>query len=158
MIGCYQTLSSEFHSLDADDPTGQFKIVLPREPEHEYSVEHFGEDFYFITNDSATNFRLVRAPVTNPGRDSWEEVLPHRADVLLQGIEVFRDYMVVNERSDGLTQLRMLRWDGSDDHYLEFGEPAYAAYVHVNRDIESGVLRYGYTSMTTPNSVFDYDM
>ena len=158
MIGCYQTLSSEFHYLDAADPLGQFRVVLPREPEHEYSVDHFGDDFYFVTNDNARNFRLVRAPVTSPGRDRWEEVLPHREDVLLQGIEIFRDYMVVNERKDGLTQLRIKRWDGSDDHYLEFGEPAYAAYVQVNRDIESGVLRYGYTSMTTPNSVFDYDM
>lgn len=158
MIGCYQTLSSEFRYLDADTPTGQFRVVLPREPEHEYTVDHFGDDFYLITNDDATNFRLVRAPVASPGRDSWEEVLPHRPDVLLQGIEVFEDYMVVNERSDGLTQLRIVSWDGSDDHYLEFGEPAYTAYVHVNRDIESRVLRYGYTSMTTPNSVFDYDM
>ena len=158
MIGCYQTLSSEFHYLDADNPQGEFTVVLPREPEHEYSVVHFGDHFYIVTNDHAQNFKLVRAPVTNPSRDNWDEVLPHRDDVLLQGIEVFREFMVVNERKDGLTQLRVKRWDGGDDHYLEFGEPAYTSYVHVNRDIESSVLRYGYTSMTTPNSVFDYDM
>ena len=158
MIGCYQTLSREFYYLDADDPLGQFTVVLPREPEHEYSVDHFGDDFYIVTNDNARNFRLVKAPVTGPTRDRWEEVLPHREDVLLQGIEVFRDYLMVNERKDGLKQFRIMRWDGSDDHYLAFGEPTYAAYVQVNRDIESGVLRYAYTSMTTPNSVFDYDM
>ncbi len=158
MIGCYQTLSSEIRYLDADDPRGEFEVVLPREAEHEYSVVHFGDHFYIVTNDSARNFRLVRAPVSDPDREHWEEVIPHREDVLLQGIEVFRDYLVVDERKDGLTQLRIRRWDGTDDHYLEFEEQAYTSYVHVNRDIESGVLRYGYTSMTTPNSVFDYDM
>jgi oligopeptidase B len=158
MIACYQTLSSEYHYLDADDPKGEFTVVLPREPEHEYTATHFGDHFYIVTNDNARNFRLVRAPVTNPSRDHWDEVLPHREDVLLQGIEVFRDHMVVSERKDGLTQLRIRRWDGSDDHYLEFGEPAYTSYVQVNRVLESHVVRYGYTSMTTPSSVFDYDM
>lgn len=158
MIGSFQTLSSEYRYLDANDPSGQFAVVLPREAEHEYSVDHFGEHFYIVTNDEAKNFRLVRAPVTHPDREHWEEVIPHRSDVLLQGIEVFRDNLVLSERQDGLTKLRIMHWDGSGDHYLEFGEPAYAAYIHVNRDIESSVLRYGYTSMTTPNSVFDYDM
>jgi oligopeptidase B len=158
MIACYQTLSSEYHYLDANNPKGEFTVVLPREPEHEYTATHFGDHFYIVTNDNARNFRLVRAPVTNPSRDHWDEVLPHREDVLLQGIEVFRDHMVVSERKDGLTQLRIRRWDGSDDHYLEFGEPAYTSYVQVNRVLESHVVRYGYTSMTTPSSVFDYDM
>jgi oligopeptidase B len=133
-------------------------VILPREPEHEYSVSHFGDHFYIVTNDDARNFRLVKTPLENPERDTWQEVIPHREDVLLEGIEVFRDFLVVNERADGLTQLRIKRWDGADDFYLDFGEPAYTSYVHVNRDIESGVLRYGYTSMTTPNSVFDFDM
>ena len=158
IIGCYQTLSSEFRFLDADDPLGVFRVVLPREPKHEYSVDHFGDHFYIVTNDNARNFRLVRAPVRSLDRSHWEEVIAHRDDVLLQGVEVFRDFLVVNERANGLTQLRITRWDGTDDHYLEFGEPAYTSYVHVNREIESDVLRYGYTSMTTPNSVFDYDM
>ncbi len=158
MIEAFQTLSSEFRYVDADAPQGDFTVVLPREPEHEYRVDHFGDRFYISTNDQAKNFRLVRAPVGSPGREQWEEVIPHRDDVLHQGVEMFRDQLVVSERKDGLTRLRIRRWDGTDDHYLDFGEPAYLAYVHVNPGIDSGVLRYGYMSMTTPNSVFDHDM
>ncbi len=158
MIGSFQTLSTEFRYVDANAPEGEFTVVLPREPEHEYSVDHFGDHFYIHTNDSAQNFRLVRAPTQSPGREHWEELIPYRDDVLLQGIEVFRDHLVVNERKDGLRQLRIRRWDGTGDHYLDFGEPAYLAYVQVNPDMDSGVLRYGYMSMTTPSSVFDYDM
>ena len=158
LIGSLQTLSSEYRYLDANDPTGRFTVVLPREPEHEYDVSHVGSSFYIRTNDGAKNFRLVKTPVGNSSRDQWQEIIPHRDDVLLQGIDGFHHHLVVNERQDGLTRLRIIRWDGTDDHYLEFGEPAYLAYVQVNPDIESTVLRYGYTSMTTPNSVFDYDM
>ncbi len=157
-IVSYQTLSTEVWVLDADDPNGDFHVVLPREPEHEYSVDQFGDHFYILTNDQAKNFRLVRAPVADPNRANWEEVVPHRDNVLLEGFDVFRDHLVLSERSDGLTQLRIVRWDGTDDHYLDFGEPAYLAYTQVNLDIDSQVLRYGYTSLTTPNSVFDYDM
>jgi oligopeptidase B len=153
-----QTLSTEFRVLDADEPTGAFQVILPRESDHEYYIDHLGDHFYIRTNDQAKNFRLVRAPVGDANRGNWEEVVAHRDDVLLEGFDLFRDHLVLSERSDGLTQVRIMRWDGSDDHYLDFGEPAYVAYPQVNVDMGSSVLRYGYSSLTTPNSVFDYDM
>jgi len=158
VLGSTQTLSSEFRVLDADDPGGEFRLVFPRESDHEYSIEHAGDYFYIRTNDHARNFRLVRAPVANPSRGNWEEVIPHRDEVLLETFDVFRDHLVLMERSEGLLRLRIIRWDGSDDHYLDFGEPAYLAYPQVNLEIDTNVLRYGYTSLTTPNSVYDYNM
>lgn len=158
MIGSFQTLSSEIRVLDANQPEGTFRVLLPREREHEYSVDHFGDDFYIVTNDNARNFRLVKTPVDAPGRENWQEVIPHRADVLLNGIEVFNDYMVVNERKNGLITLRIKPWVGEGAHDLDFGEPAYLAYVSTNEELDSETLRYGYTSMTTPNTIIDYNM
>jgi oligopeptidase B len=158
LINSTQTLATEVRFLDADDPTGEFRVILPRERNHEYSVDHLGDYFYILTNDDAKNFRLMRAPVSAPSRDHWEAVIPHRADVYLQGIEIFRDHLVVDERFEGLTRLRIMRWDGEDDHYLEFAEPAYVASLGANPEIDSGVLRFAYESMTTPSSVYDYDM
>jgi len=113
---------------------------------------------YIRSNDGAPNFRLMRAPVATPAREHWEEIVPHRADVLLEGIELFRDFIVLGERKDGLLRLRVMRPDGGDDHYVDFGEPAYAAWPLDNVELDSGVLRYAYTSLTTPESVYDYDM
>ena len=158
IIGSSQTLSNEFRFLDADNPGGEFTLFLPRERDHEYSIDHFGDYFYIRTNDAAQNFRLMRTPVAHTGKEHWEEVIPHRDDVLLMGFEIFRDYLVLSERKDGLRQLRVRPWSGEGEHYLDFGEPAYRAYVSANPEIDTKILRYGYTSMTTPNSVYDYDM
>lgn len=159
IIGSSQTLSDEFRFLDADDPAGRFQLIQPRQRDLEYSVDHLGDHFFIRTNaDGAENFKLVRAHVETPGIEHWEEVVGPRDDVYLNGIELFRDYLVLSERKDGLTHLRITSWDGDDEHYLDFGEPAYLAYIHVNRELDTPVLRYGYTSMTTPNSVYDYDM
>jgi oligopeptidase B len=159
MIGSAQTLASEYRYLDADRPEDQPTVFLAREREHEYDVDHLGDHFYIRTNDGARNFRLMRTPVTRTSRENWEEVIPHREDVLVQGFELFRDYLVATERERGLIRLRVRPWaDPGAEHYLDFGEPAYLAYVENNREIDSGVLRYGYTSLTTPNSVYDYDM
>lgn len=159
MIGGYQTLSNEYRYLDADDPQGTFQVVLPRERGHEYDVDHFGDWFYILTNDHARNFRLVRAPVGAVSKTTWEEVIPHSEDVLLQGFEVFRDHLVVNERRDGLVRLRVRPWaDASQEHWVEFAEPAYSAWLQDNREIDTAFLRYGYSSLTTPKSVYDYDM
>ncbi len=158
IIGSYQTLSNEYRFLDAKNPGGAFALFLPREREHEYNIDHFGGHFYISSNDGAQNFRLLRTPVAQTGKAHWEEVIPHRDDVLLEDIEVFRDHLVVVERKDGLRQMRIRPWSGAKEHYLDFGEPAYLAYVSTNREIDSNVLRYGYTSLTTPNSVYDYNM
>jgi oligopeptidase B len=159
MVVSGQTLSTEYRYLDANDPSGELRVFLPRERNHEYAVDHFGDHFYVVTNEGgARNFKLMRTPVTATGRDSWQEVLPHRDDVLLQDIEVFRDHLVVTERRDGLIQLRIRPWSGEGEHYIDFGEAAYLAYVGANPEYDTRTLRFGYTSMTTPSSTYDYDM
>ncbi|HLA39022.1 MAG TPA: S9 family peptidase [Candidatus Glassbacteria bacterium] len=158
MIGCDQTLSSEFRCLAADNPAGEFRIIQPRETDHEYQVDHFAGHFYIRTNWEAQNFRLMKTPVESTPKNNWEEVLPHREDVLLEDIEIFRDYLVAEERRNGLIELRVIPWDGGEEHYLQFEEPAYVAYLGTNPEIDTGTLRYGYSSLTTPNSVYDYDL
>jgi oligopeptidase B len=159
MIGSYAKMSSETRFLDADHPGGSFQVVQEREKGLEYDVNHYGDKFYIVTNLDAKNFRLMETPVNKTGKENWKEVIPHRADVLLEGIDIFRDYMVVSERKNGLTQLRIINWNNrQDEHYLDFGEEAYLAYTSVNPEFDTEILRYGYTSMTTPNSVYDYNM
>ena len=160
LIGSFQTLASEFRVLDADDPDGTFEVIQPRERGHEYRVDHLGDHFYIRTNaDGATNFKLMQAPVDAPGKAHWTDVIPHRDDVLLEDFQLFDDYLVVEERRGGLVQMRIRPWADPDaEHYLDFGEPAYLAYIGKNAEPNTDVLRFGYTSMTTPNSVYDYDM
>ncbi len=158
IIGSSQTLSDEYRYLDANNPGGQFQVVQPRERGLEYSVDHYGDYFYIGTNLDAKNFRLVRTPVGKTNKQHWEEVLPHREDVLFEGFDIFQDFLVVSERKNGLMELRIRPWDGSAEHYIDFGEPAYLAYTSVNPEFDTSTLRYGYTSMTTPNSTFDYNM
>ena len=162
IIGTYQTLSTEYRYLDAANPTGEFKVILPREPKHEYSVEHLADKFYIRTNWEAPNFRLMETPIANTDKKNWREVIPHRTDVFLRDYDLFQDFLVVTEREDGLNHMRIIPWDGlgdgNDEHYLDFGEPAYFAYTTTNRELDTRVLRYGYSSMTTPWSTYDYDM
>jgi len=160
MIRSSQTMATEYSYIRADQPDAPFRILIPRERGHEYYANHFGDYFYILSNDHAKNFRLMRTPVARPGRDNWEEVIPHRADVLLEDFEFFRDYLVLTERKDGLVRLRVRPWTGGgqNEYYLDFGEPAYLAYVSTNLEFNTPVLRYGYTSLTTPSSTYDYDM
>ena len=158
MIGSYSTVSSEWRFLDANTPEGAWQIIQPRERDLEYGCSHYGDHFYITTNREAKNFKLVRTPVNATTYDNWEDVLPHRDDVLLEGIDIFQDYLVVSERSNGLNQIRVKRWDDAEDYYIEFPDPAYSAYVGANPDFDTQRLRYGYTSMTTPSTVFETDM
>jgi len=158
MIESWQTLSSEVRLLETDNPSGPFRLFEPRRRDHEYSVDHFGDHFYIRTNHQAKNFRLMRTSTSHTALEHWEEVIAHRDDVLLEDFEIFRDYLVVEERKKGLMQLRVRPWSGDNEHYLDFGEPAYLAYSTDNYDFDTPLLRYAYTSMTTPDSVFDYDM
>lgn len=157
VIGSYQTLSQEYRVLEADNPTGEFRVIQPRERNLEYSISHFKDKFYIRTNLDAKNFRLMSTPETATTKDNWEEVIPHRADVLLEDMDIFKDYLVLSERKDGITQLRIRPWEGAE-HYMEFPEDAYVAYTSVNPEFDTEVLRFGYTSMTTPSSTFDYNM
>ncbi len=158
IIGSVHTLSSEYLFLDADSPDGTFQILQPRERGLEYSVEHFQDKFYILTNYRAQNFRLMETPVGNTGKENWSEVIPHRDSILLEGFEVFNDFLAVQERKNGLTQLRIIRWDDASEHYLDFGEATYSAGISVNPEFDSDLLRFSYSSLTTPRSTFDYNM
>ncbi len=158
MIGLHQTVSSEYWYLDAATPAGTFQIFHPRERGHEYDVDHLGEYFYIRTNDHAKNFRLMKSPTNMPGKKSWEEVTPHRGQVFLEGFELFRDYLVVEERRDGLIHLCIVPHAGAKEHELDFGEPAYLAALGDNYELDTPYLRFGYTSMTTPMTIYDYHM
>lgn len=158
IIGSTQTLSSEYRFLDAGNPTGTFQVIAPRERGLEYRVDHFGDHFYIRTNLDARNFRLMRTPVQRTTRENWTEVIAHREDVLLEDFDVFKDFLVVSERKNGLIELRIRPWNEEDEHYIDFGEPAYLVYTSNNPEFDSRVLRYAYTSLTTPNSTYDYDM
>ncbi|MBC5993498.1 S9 family peptidase [Pontibacter cellulosilyticus] len=160
IIGSGSTLSNEYRYLDASNPNGTFKVIQPRERGLEYSVDHFGDKFYIVTNkDGATNFKLMQTPVSKPGKANWKEVIPHREDVLLEDIEIFKDYLALQERKNGLTQIRVKKWnDPKVDYYIDFNDEAYTAYISTNPDFDSKTLRYQYSSLTTPNSVYDYNM
>jgi len=158
MIESEQTLASEYRFLDADEPTGGPRMIAPRERDVEYGVSHVGDRFIIKTNLGAKNFRLMEAPVANPGRENWRELIPGRDDVFLQGVEVFGDFMVVTERRDGLRHLRIIPWDGGGEYEIEFDEPAYVTWVDENREMETTTLRFGYSSLNTPESIYDLDL
>ncbi|MFT4662690.1 MAG: oligopeptidase B [Patiriisocius sp.] len=158
MIGSDQTLSTEYRYLDANTPNGEFKIVQPREENHEYSVANYGDDFYVITNWKAKNFRLMKTPVTNTAKENWTEVIPHREDVLLENVELFQNFLVLEERKNGLTEIRVIKWADKSEHYITYQDKAYSSGTDANPEFDTDVLRFNYTSMTTPSSVYDYDM
>ncbi|QIX63582.1 S9 family peptidase [Hymenobacter sp. BT18] len=152
------TMSSEVRYLEAGKPAEALKVFLPREADHLYEVEHLGDQFYVRSNAGAPNFRLLKTPVTNTAKTAWQEVIAHRPDVFLENMELFKDYLVLGERKEGLLQLRVIRWKDKQEHYLNFGEPAYTAAISINPEFDTPVLRYSYSSLTTPSSTYDYDM
>lgn len=158
IIGSSQTLIKEYRYIKANEPLSEFKVFLERQDDHEYGIDHYGDHFFITTNWEAKNFRLMKCPVEDTRQSQWQEVLPHREEVLLEGVEIFRDYMVVDERINGLTCLRIMRWDNTVDYYLPFADAAYAAGVGANPDFNTEILRYGYSSMVTPASTFDFNM
>ncbi|MFP2995035.1 S9 family peptidase [Spongiivirga sp. MCCC 1A20706] len=159
VIGSYSTLTSEYRILNADNPDNNFEVFQSRERGLEYNISHFENHFYIVTNkDEATNFKLMKASEAKTSKENWVEVIPHRKDVLLEDIEIFKEYLVVSERSNGLNRIRIKRWDGDDDYYLPFDNETYFAYTSTNVDFDTEVLRYGYTSLTTPSSIVDFNM
>ncbi|TMB71883.1 MAG: S9 family peptidase, partial [Deltaproteobacteria bacterium] len=158
MIVSSHTLSQEYRYLDASDPFGEFKVFLPRERDHEYHIDHYQDRFLIRTNDQAKNFRLMSTPVATTGREHWEEIIPHRTDVFLGDFEIFRDHLVLEERARGLTLLRVIPWSGGSGYYLEFAEPAYRANLGTNLEFDTTTVRFEYTSMKTPLSIYDHDM
>jgi len=158
VIGSASTLTNEYRVMEADQPGGEFRIIQPRTRGLEYSISHFGEHFYIVTNLEAKNFRLMKTPVDRTTKEHWEEVIPHREAVMLEGIELFSNFMVVDERSEGLNNLRVIDMRDGSEHYLEFWEEVYTAGISYNPEFDTETLRFSYTSLTTPYSTFDYHM
>jgi oligopeptidase B len=159
VIGSSSTLSSEFRIISADNPYGDWKIIQPREDNLEYSLAHYGDYFYIQTNkDDAINFKLMKTPVNKTTKENWVDVIPHRNETLLEDVSIFKNYLVIEERTQGLGKIRIKTWDGKEDYYLPFDEETYSAGVYANPEFDTDVIRYSYNSMTTPNSVIDFNM
>jgi len=157
VIGSSSTLTTEYRILNADTPDGEFKIFQKRERELDYAIAHYKDTFYVISNkDGATNFKLQKTNENTTEKEHWVDVIPHRKDVLLEDIEIFKDYLVVSERENGLNRLRIMSWNGTEDYYLPFSSETYTAHTGNNPDFESDHLRYSYNALTTPSSVIDY--
>jgi oligopeptidase B len=150
--------TSEARYIPAGQPTAEFKVLEPRKQDVEYYPDHNGEFFYIRVNDTGRNFRLVKASVADPRSANWQEVVPHRANVMLDDIDLFKNYYVLSERENGLPQLRVTELAGGQSRRIEFQEAAYATYPWVNRQFDTTKFRYGYQSFITPRSVFEYDM
>lgn len=158
VIVAAMTISTEYRILEADNPDGAFRIFQKREDKHEYSIDHFEDKFYVHTNLDAKNFRLMETTEAATEKENWTEVIPNRKDVLLEGIDIFKGYLVLSERINGISQIRIKPWSGAAEHYIDFGQAAFMASTSANYEVDTDIVRVGFTSMTTPNSYFDYNM
>lgn len=159
VISSTSTLTTEFRTLLADNPDGEFKVFQPRVRGMEYSIAHYADRFYILTNkDDATNFKLMTTPENATSQENWKDLIPHRDDVLLEDIEIFKDYLVVGERSNGLNKIRIMPWNGKEEYYLPFESETYTASISTNPDFDTDILRYSYQSLGTPSSVIDFHM
>lgn len=153
------TISDEHYFIPSNDVFAEWKVIQPRIDDLEYSVEHYKDEFYIITNaDDAFNFKLVKAKIDQCSMEHWVDVIPHRAEVLLEGFEIFNNYLVLEERESGLLQIKIIEEDTKESYHLPFSDPTYTTYIGTNLEFDTEVLRYGYTSLTQPNSTFEYNM
>jgi oligopeptidase B len=158
LVHAFSKTSTEARYLPANDPNAPLKVVLPRQPEHEYDVDHRGGLFYIRSNKGAKNFRVVTAPVSDPSEKNWKEFIAHRPTVKVEGIDMFADHAVLSEWENGLQQLEIVNFKTNKRNRIEFPEPVYATFLSANREFNTSVVRYNYNSLVTPNSTFDYDM
>ena len=159
VISSYSTLTSEFQFLNADNPHDDFKLFSKRKRGLEYSINHFENYFYIITNtDNSKNYKLMKTSVKNTDYNNWINVIDHRKDVLIEGIDVFKNYLVVSERSNGLNRINIKKWDDSEDYYLDFNCETYSTYTINNIDFNTNILRYGFNSLTDPPCIIDFNM
>jgi oligopeptidase B len=152
------TISSEMRYLKSDQPDGDFKILQSRKPHLEYAADHYQDHFWLRTNHNAQNFKLVKAPISNPALENWEDVIPHRNDVLLEDFDLFSKFLVTQERSNGLVQIQIKTWDQKSQYSLPFEDETYTAWISTNPEFETEILRFGYNSLVSPASIFDYQM
>lgn len=159
VISSSSTMTTEFRTLLADNPEGEFAIFQKRVRGLEYDIAHFGEHFYVLTNkDEATNFKLMKTPELATAKENWVDIIAHREDVLIEDIDIFRDFLVITERFNGLNTIRIMPWSGEGEYYLPFESETYTAYTSTNVDFDTDILRYGYQSMATPSSIIDFNM
>ena len=158
ILGSHSTLSDEYRILDAAKPEGEFAVFQGRVRGLEHSIDHLNGRFFILTNDGAVNFRLMETTAGKTGRESWTELIAHRPDVLLEDFTLFRGYLVLSERRSGLTRIRIVPWGEKEGYYLELPEPDCLAYPAFNGEPDTDRLRFSYTSLTTPSSVFEFDM
>lgn len=151
-------LTTEAHYLAADRPNDSFRVIAPREGEHQYFPDHHGKHFYIRTNDKGRNFRLVKTSVSDPARKNWEEVIAHRDSVMLEGMNFFEDYYILSERENGLNKMRVTEFKTGQLHYIDFPEPVYSAFPNANPEFKTTKFRFAYQSFITPSSIFDYDL
>ncbi len=158
-IASSSTVSDEHRFIPASDVFAPWTVIQPRMEDLEYAVEHYQDQFYIITNaDDATNFKIVTTPVAQPGIEHWKDLVPHREEVLLEGFEIFKDYLVLEERREGLLHICITDYAQKSLFYLPFSDPAYTAYIGLNLEFETDVLRYGYTSLTQPSCTYEFNM
>lgn len=158
-INSGSTLSEETRFLDADNISSEWKIIQKRKPGLEYSVDEYNGEFYIITNaGNSTNFKLVKTPIDSPEIQYWQEIIPHRREVLLEGFEVFKNFLVLEERINGLQHLRIINNTTGESHKISFSEPAYTAYLGLNLNFDTDEVQYGYSSLTTPTTTWLYNM
>ncbi len=158
-ISSSSTISDEHRFIPSSDIHAEWTILQPREEDLEYAVEHYQDEFYIITNEGdATNFKIVTAKVNQCSKEYWKELIPHREEVLLEGFEIFKNYLVIEERERGLLQIRIIDTISEEEHEIPFHDPTYTAYIGLNLEFDTDKLRFGYSSLTTPSTTFEYDM
>jgi len=158
-IASQSTISSEYRCLPLDQPDENWKIIQERQADLEYEVDHYGKHFIILTNaDNAKNFKLVKTPIDQPGKENWEDIIPARENVFLEEFEVFKHHLVIANRFNGLQRLEIRSWDGDKKHTIRMEDPAYTVWIGNNPEFYTDVLRFGYNSLTTPATVYDYNM
>jgi oligopeptidase B len=158
LLGAFSKTSTDFRYIPANDPNATWKVIVAREADHEYDVDHRGDLFYIRTNKGAKNFRVVTAPVSDPSEKNWKEFVAHRPAVKIEDLNLFADYAVLSEWENGLEQIEIVDFKQNQRHRIAFPEPVYSTGLSNNREFNTTVLRYNYQSLTTPSSVFDYNM
>jgi len=158
VVSSHSTMTSEHRYIDAEDPDSEFFVFQSRQRGLEYNIAHIDDSWYILTNHEATNFRLMKCSLDDTRLEAWEEVIKHRKSVLLEGFELFKDYLVLEERKQGLVNLRIINHDGKADYHIDMPESTYTCGTSTNPEFDTHVLRYGYTSLVTPSSVYDFNM
>ncbi|NNE26574.1 MAG: S9 family peptidase [Saprospiraceae bacterium] len=160
IIGSFATVSNEFRYLDANNPEGDFSLFQNRERDLEHNISHFGDKWYIVTNkDGARNFKVMTTGLNNTSKENWVDFIPHKDDVFVDGIDMFKNFMVINERKNGLTKIKVMPWENPEEpHYIGFDEESYMAYSSTNPEFDTDIVRVYYTSLTTPGTTYDYDM